>query len=324
MSSQASRRRFTVAALAVALGFPLASHAQQPTDKPLRMVVIVAPGGSADFFARMLAEKLQASLKRTVIVENRPGAGGNLATSLVARSEADGTTLLFTSNNHNINPHIYKQPGYSHDRDFTPVAQVSRGPAVLVVHPSVPVTNLKEYVEHSRKTPMFYATYGGGSAAHLAGELLKSAANMNIEHVPYKGAGPALNEVLGGQVPSAILSLFATSPHIKAGKLRPIAVFSKERSPAFPDVPTVAESGYPDVVYDIWLGIMAPKGTPASVVAALNREIRSVLTDAGNSSKVRDQAMLPVDEAPEAFGAFLKTEAELVERIITKSKIEVQ
>jgi tripartite-type tricarboxylate transporter receptor subunit TctC len=205
MSSTASRRNFAAAALTLALGIPFASHAQQPVDKPLRMVVIVAPGGSADFFARMLAEKLQASLKRTVIVENKPGAGGNLATSLVAASDADGTTLLFTSNNHTINPHIYKQPGYSPERDFMPVAQVSRGPAVLVVHPSLPVTNLKEYIEYSRKTQMFYATYGGGSAAHLAGELLKTTANLTIQHVPYKGAGPALNEVLSGQVPSAIL-----------------------------------------------------------------------------------------------------------------------
>ncbi|VTU16817.1 Argininosuccinate lyase [Variovorax sp. SRS16] len=319
-------RRCLVAG-AVLLGLCAGLHAQElPAGKTIRIEVITSPGGSADFAARLIAEKLQTRLKRSVIVENRVGAGGNLATEFVAKAEPDGSTLLLTSNNHNINPYLYKDTGYVAQRDFAAVAQVSRGPSVLVVNPKLPVRTLAEFVAYGKAHPktLFYATYGRGSAAQLAGEMLKAASGVDMDHVAYKGAAPAMTDVMGGQVPAGILSLFSVSAHIKSGALRPIAVFSRERSAAFPDVPTAVESGYPSVSYDIWLGILAPKATPAATVQMLNREIRSILTQKDASEKLQGLAMTPVDEPPAAFESFLKSETATIQDIVTRARIEAE
>lgn len=320
-------RRKCLIAGAVLLGLSASLHAEgPPAGKTIRIQVITSPGGSADFAARLIAEKLQTRLKRSVIVENRVGAGGNLATEFVARSEPDGSTLLLTSNNHNINPYLYKDTGYVAQRDFAAVAQVSRGPSVLVVNPKVPVKTIGEFVAYGKSHPktLFYATYGRGSAAQLAGEMLKAASGLDMEHVAYKGAAPAMTDVMGGQVPSGILSLFSVSGHIRSGALRPIAVFSRERSAAFPDVPTVAESGYPTVNYDIWLGILAPKATPAATVQMFNREIRAILTEKDAAEKLQGLSMAPIDEAPTAFEAFLKTEMTTIQEIVATARIEAE
>lgn len=296
-----------------------------PEGKAIKIIVITAPGGSADATARLLADKLQERLKRNVIVENKPGAGGNLASSFVAKSAADGATLLLTSNNHNVNPYLFREAGYS-AKDFVPVAQIVRGPCVLVVNPKVPVRTVKEYVELAKAKPrsMFYATYGTGSAAHLAGEMLKNATGADLEHVPYKGAAPALTEVIGGSVPSGIMSLYSASGHIKSGRLRALAVFSDHRWPGAPEIPTVAESGYPAAVYDIWLGLFAPRGTPADLVKRLNREVRVIVSEAETAERIKQQGMAPTGETAEQFDAFLRAEAVGVAKLVTAAGIVPQ
>jgi tripartite-type tricarboxylate transporter receptor subunit TctC len=325
MHSSTMTRRGAVGALFAAAAVPALAQLP-PSTKPIRIVVIVAPGGSADFTARLLAEKLQDRLKRTVIVENKPGAGGNLATAYVARAEADGNTLLLTSNNHNVNPLLFREPGYDPRKDFAAVSQIVRGPSVLVVNPSLPVHNMREFVEYAKSRPkgVFYGTYGAGSAAHIAGELLKTAAGINMEHVPYKGAGPALNEVLGGSVPAAILSLFSVHSHIVAGKLRPIAVFSQQRWAGAPDIPTVVEGGYKDASYDIWLGLFAPRATPPELVSFLNHEVRAIVSDPATAERLKKQGMAPTGETAEDFEKFLKVEAATVGRLITAAGISPQ
>lgn len=293
-----------------------------PEGKPVRIVVITAPGGSADATARLLAERLRPRLKRTVIVENRPGAGGNLATAEVARSAADGTSILLTSNNHNVNPLIFKQAGYE-TKDLVPLALLARGPCVLVVHPSLAARSLAQYIEISKKEHVFYGTYGTGGAAHLAGELLKTATGAGLEHVPYKGAGPALTDTVAGQVPSAVLSLFSAYPQIKAGKLRAIAVFSSSRSPSAPDIPTAIESGAPGVTYDIYLGLFLPKGTPQDLVRMLNRQVRAVLAEPDVAERLKQQGMTPADATPEDFAAYLKQDDAIVSRLVKASGIHV-
>jgi tripartite-type tricarboxylate transporter receptor subunit TctC len=325
MQSGLINRRQAIAPILLVAATPAFSQLL-PSAKPIRIVVIVAPGGSADFTARLIAEKLQDRLKRTVIVENKPGAGGNLASALVARSAADGATLLLTSNNHNVNPLLFREPGYDPKTDFSPVSQIVRGPSVLVVNPEVPVKTLREYVEYSKAKPrsMFYATYGTGSAAHIAGELLKTASQADIEHVPYKGAGPALNEVLGGSVPSAILSLFSAANHIKAGKLRAIAIFSEHRWPGAPEIPTATESGYKDASYDIWLGLMAPKRTAPELVALLNREVRVVVSEPEVAERLKKQGMAPTGETAKQFESFLRNESATVAKLIAAAGITPQ
>ena len=325
MLSHPITRRRAIAPLLLATAGPALAQLL-PDSKPIKIVVIVAPGGSADFTARLLAEKLQDRLNRTVIVENKPGAGGNLATAFVAKAPADGTTLLLTSNNHNVNSVLFRDPGYDPRRNFAAISQIVRGPSVLVVNPKVPVTTLREYIELSKAKPksMFYATYGLGSAAHIAGELLKSSTHADIEHVPYKGAGPALTEVIGGSVPSGILSLFAASNHIKAGKLRAIAVFSEQRWPGAPEIPTVSESGCDDACYDIWLGLFAPAGTPSQLVTRLNREVRVVLSDPETAERLKKQGMAPTGETAEQFDAFLQKESVMVAKLIAEAGITPQ
>jgi tripartite-type tricarboxylate transporter receptor subunit TctC len=293
--------------------------------KPIKIIVITAPGGSADATARLLAEKLQTRLNRTVIVENKTGAGGNLASSFVAKAPPDGTTLLLTSNNHNVNPYLFREAGYT-AKDFVAVSQIVRGPCVLVVNPKMPITTVKEYVEYAKAKPrsMFYATYGTGGAAHLAGEMFKHATGADIEHVPYKGAGPALTEVIGGSVPSGILSLYSASGHIKSGRLRALAVFSEHRWPGAPEIPTVAESGYKEAVYDIWLGLFAPRGTSADWVKRMNREVRVIVSEPETAEKIKQQGMAPTGETAEQFEAFLRTEAVGVAKIVTAAGIVPQ
>jgi tripartite-type tricarboxylate transporter receptor subunit TctC len=318
-------RRQAAASILFAAAAPAFAQAL-PEGKPIRIVVIVAPGGSADYTARLLAEKLQQRLNRTVLVENKPGAGGNLATAYVSRAAPDGTTLLLTSNNHNVNPLLFREPGYDPKKDFAAVSQIVRGPCVLVVNPALPVKTLREYVELSKAKPhsMFFATYGTGSAAHIAGEMLKATAHADIEHVPYKGAGPAMNEVLAGNVPSAILSLFSVYKHIQAGKLRAIAVFSEHRSPGAPEIPTVSESGYTDANYDIWLGLFAPARTPPEIVKMLNREVRTIVSVPETAERLKMQGMAPTGETAEQFQAFLDKESVTVAKLIAAAGIAPQ
>src|SRR5262245_4297594 len=250
--------------------------AQQYPSKPIRLVVPFPPGGSTDIVARIVAQKLGTQLGQQLVIENRDGAGGTVGTAVAARASADGYTLVVgTTSTHVVAPSVYQKLEYDPVKDFAPVSLMAVTPYLLVVNPSVPAKSLKELVELMKSKPgkMNYASAGVGSTTHLAMEMLKGASNTNAVHVPYKGNGPAGTAVIAGQVEILFGSLPAVLPHAKAGKVRALAVGTPKRSPSLPDVPTVAESGYPGFDASLWLAIMAPAGTPAPVLERLQKEI---------------------------------------------------
>ena len=289
----------------------------------MKIVVITAPGGAGDFMARYVAERLGTRTGKTVLVENRPGAGGNIASALVARSPNDGMTLLLTSNSHTINPQIFSKAGYDAFKDFTPVVQLTRGPVVLAVGPGSQASTLREFVEASKLNAAngSYATYGIGGAAHLVGEMLSTASGAKLQHVAYRGAAPALNDAVAGQVPAVLVSLAAASAFIKSGQLRPLAVSSATRWPGAASIPTIAESGWKDVVYDIWIGLVAPAGTPAEVVSQLNRDIAEIVKTPEARESFARQGMEPVGGSPAEFDAYLRSESATVGQVIKANRI---
>jgi len=245
----------------------------------IHILIPVTAGSSLDARARVIAEAIGQRLKQRVIVENRPGAGGIIAALAVARSKPDGSTLLFTNNSHVISPHIYPNPGYDPIRDFAPVAQAYVSGMVLVAHPSLQVASLKELVALARgeaKAPS-YASSGTGGLPHLATELFKQVASIELLHVPYRGDGQALTDVLAGRVPVMMSGYVVALPHIRAGKLRALAVTSRSRAGILPEVPIIVESGYPAYELDTWTGFFAPAGTSPALIDNLNREIAAAL-----------------------------------------------
>lgn len=278
------RRLLQVLALSSSLfGFSV-SYAESPA---VRLVVIVAPGGSADALARMVADKVGQRLKTTFVVENKPGAGGNIASQTVARSAPDGNTLLVTANNHTINPSLFRNAGYEL-ADFVPVAQLMQGPSVIVVPNDSKYLTLKSLIDDAKQRPsaVSYGSAGIGTPSHIAGEMLATASNVKLIHVPYRGSGLSLNDVAGGQIPVVIASLVAAMPLVKAGKVRALAVTSKERWPVTPDIPAASESGLPGYEHITWLGLFAPKGTPEQRVTQLNSATRQALSEADMQERV--------------------------------------
>lgn len=281
-----NRRR---ALLALAFGGTLltsfTSLAQNATG---RIIVIVAPGGSADALARMVADKAGELLKTTFIVENKPGAGGNIASQTVARSVPDGTTFLVTANNHTVNPSLFKDAGYGID-DLVPVAQLMQGPSVIVVPNNSKYVTLKSLLDDAKANPgsVAYGSAGIGTPSHIAGEMLATAAGVKLSHVPYRGSGLSLNDVAGGQIPAVISSLVAAMPLVKAGKVRTLAVTSKDRWPVTPDIPAASESGLPGYEHITWLGLFAPKGTTAERVAEVNKATRQALSEPEMKERVK-------------------------------------
>ncbi|GAA4328295.1 tripartite tricarboxylate transporter substrate binding protein [Pigmentiphaga soli] len=309
-------------ALAAAAMFLCASlaAAQPAAEGPIKFVIITAAGGASDQIARLIGERLTTLTGRTVLVENRPGAGGNIATQFVARAHPDGATFLVTSNNHTINPFIYKEAGYDPERDLMPVIQLGAGPSVLAVHPSVPARTLKEFVALSKRKPgsLSYASTGLGSASSLAGELLKVSSGLDMEHIPYKGGAEAITAVLGGQVPAIVTSLTSAGPHIKSGKLRPLAVATPQRWPGDPDIPTMAESGWPDCKYEVWQGLLAPRGTPAAVIEKMNADVGRVLAMPDVKERFMTLGYRPVGGTTEAFRKMLAEDRTQVAQIVKR------
>jgi tripartite-type tricarboxylate transporter receptor subunit TctC len=254
-----------------------AASTQSPYPiKPIRLIVAFPPGGSTDIIARIVGQKLSERLGQQVIIDNRGGAGGTIGTELAARANPDGYTLTMgTTSTHVIAPAAYTNIKYDPIKDFAPITLVASTPYLLVLHPSVKATSLKEFVAAVKSTPgkWNYASAGTGSTTHLAMEMLKTAAGIDLTHVPYNGNGPAGTAVMGGQVQALFGSMPAVLPHAKSGKVRPIAVGTGKRSPALPDVPSVAESGYPGFEVSLWLGFFAPKGTPVEIVNRLHSEL---------------------------------------------------
>lgn len=299
------------------------AHAQDANypNKPIRLIVGYAPGGATDIVARSIAIKLQETLGQTVIVENRAGAGSNIASEFVARSAPDGYTLLLGTIANATNMTAYKNLGYDTMRDFIHITQTMTAPSVLALHPSVPAKNLREFVALAKQHPgkMAFSSSGSGGSPHLAGELLKLRGNIDLIHVPYKGAAPAMSDLLGGQVQMSFQTALSAIPHLKSGKLNVIAVASKKRMLTLPNVPTMAEAGIADFEVSSWNGLFAPAKTPAHIVNALyNATIKAINTQ-DIKDKMEAQGAEPVGSTSEDFKAFVKAEIEKWEQVIVKS-----
>ena len=284
--------------------------AQDYPAKPIRLVVPFPPGGGTDFMARVIMQKVGEGMNGTVVVENRGGAGSSIGTDIVAKSPADGYTLLVVSGAHAINPSIYSKLPYDSVRDFAPVTMFVSGPQLLVVHPSVPVKTVKEFIALAKSRPgqINYASAGTGTPPHLAGELFKSMAHVNIVHVPYKGHGTAYVDLIGGHVSVMFPNVSTATAHVRAGRLRALAVTTKTRTPAAPELPTISESGVPGYEVSSWYGLLAPAGTPAAIVTRLQREVAKVMHAPDVAEKLTSQGLDIVGSTPEEFAALIKTE----------------
>ena len=288
-----------------------AAHAQTYPTKPLSLVVGFAPGGSADSLARLLAQKLGASLGQPVIVDNKPGAGATIGTAAVAASKPDGYTLLMVTSGHAGSAALYPKLGYDTLKSFEPVAKVGASAVVIVAPASAPYKNLKDVIEAARKSPgkLNYAAGGGGATTtSLAAEFLKNETKIDMVMVPNKGSGPALTALLSGEVDLGFDIPSSALPHIRSGKLRALAVTTKTRSSVLPDVPTVAEQGMPGFEVTGWFGILAPAGTPTAVVARLNKEINAVLGDPQTRDKLQSLGVEAASGSPADFGSLIASE----------------
>ncbi|MBL8382707.1 MAG: tripartite tricarboxylate transporter substrate binding protein [Burkholderiales bacterium] len=276
-------RRAALAPLAAALlvlAAPAAdAQAQRFPDKPVRLIVPFPPGGGNDILARALAPKLAEFLGQPVVIDNRAGAGGNIGTEAAAKAPPDGSTIVIASNQVTINPWLIPKLPFDIEKDFAPVALVASVPMLLAVHPSVPAQNVREFIALAKTSPgkLNHSTPGNGTPQHIAFEVFNHAAGVKITHVPYKGTGPAIADLLGAQVQAAIGTMASLEPHVKAGKLRPLGVTTPKRSAAMPEVPTIAEAALPEFEVPLWYSILAPAGTPREAVARLSADIARVL-----------------------------------------------
>ena len=289
-------------------------------DRAVRLVATAAAGGGVDAIGRLIGEQLSHRLKQPVVVDNKGGAGGNIASQHVANSPADGYTLLLTSNSHTLNPLIYKNAGYHAIKDFMPLIKLSDGPEVLVTAADSLFKTLKDVVDASKAKPrsLSYGSSGIGGPVHMAMELLMSSANIDVVHAPYKGTGPSLQDALGGQIPLVMASATAAMPLIQSGKLRPLVLTGAVRIPSLPQVPTVVELGYPAAVHTAWVGIFAPTGTPPAIVTLLNREIAAVLAMPEIAQRFKDLATLPVGGTEAEFRTMVNADQALHEKLVAR------
>jgi tripartite-type tricarboxylate transporter receptor subunit TctC len=290
----------------------LQGFAQGWPSRPVHMVIPLSPGGFADVPGRILAARLSSLLGYNVFVENRPGAGGTLGADFVAKSAPDGYTLLFTGTPHVISAWIYKKLPYDPLKDFEPVALVASGPYVLVVNPALPVHSVRELIAVAKAQPgkIDYASSGNGSAQHLVSALFASMAGIELNHVPYKGSGPAMQDLLGGQVKVSFAGIPNVLPHVKAGRLRALAVSTPQRSLDLPEVPTAAEAGVPGYQATLWLNLAAPAGTPADIVQRLYAETAKALQDAELQQSFRAAGVEASPMSPQELAGFMRAEYE--------------
>lgn len=300
------RRRLALAALPL-LARPALAQGDAWPSRPIRLIVPFAPGGTTDVVGRLVAERLGARLGQPVVVENRAGAGATIGAQAVARAEPDGHALLVSSStSHGVSPALYPNIPYDAMRDFTHIAMIARSPSMLVVNPAHPARTIVDFAAAARAAgEIRFAVAGIGTSSHLAGVRLAMALGVRNESVPYRGAGPALTDVMGGVVPAMLDSLPSSGPHVRSGALRALAVSGSERAAAFADVPTLKESGI-DVVSYAWFGISGPAGLPPPVVARLSREIRAVLTDPAMHQRLEDLGGAPPETTPESYTAFVR------------------
>ena len=299
--------------------------AQQYPTKPVRIVVPFAPGGGSDFIGRFIAQKLSERLGQQFIVDNRPGAGGNLGAELALKSPPDGYTLLLIAGSYTVNPSLYKL-AFDSANDISPIIQLSQGPFVVAVHPSVPAKTLKEFMDLAKKQPdkFSYASAGQGSITHLASELFLDMSGLKIVHVPYKGTGPALNDSIAGNVQLIFGSVATSLQHIKSGRLRGLAVTTSKRISAMPDLPTVAEAGVPGYDVILWHGLVGPKGMPKAIVERLNSEAAQILKSKAMEDLLAADGVSPAGGTPEQFQALIKSDIERWRKVVERAGIKLE
>jgi len=306
--------------------FGLCAHAQDYPTRPVRIVVPFAPGGPNDIIVRLVAQKLTETWGQPFVVENRPGAGGNIGTDFVAKAAPDGYTLLSVGpGSLIINPLIGKVP-YDTARDFAPVTLMARAPNALVAHPSLPAGSVKELIELARSQPgrVNYGSGVNGSTPHLAGAMFAAMAGVALTHVPYKGTAPATADLIGGQVQIAFLGIPTVLPHVKSGKLRVLAVTGKRRSPELPGVPTVDEAGVPGYELSPWYGLLAPAGTPREVVVRLGEEVSRVVRAREMKEKLAVQGAEVAGGSPEEFAALIRADTSTWSRVVKDAGIRIE
>jgi tripartite-type tricarboxylate transporter receptor subunit TctC len=306
------RQTLTALFLGAILITPLTAAAQQYPTKAIRFVVPFAPGGGTDIIGRVVAQALNDALGQPVVVDNRGGAGSTLGTEIVAKSPADGYTILFGNISLAFNATLYTKLRYDTIRDLAPISLSAVQPNILVIHPGLPAKNLKEFIELARAHPgkYNYASAGTGSGTHLAAELLKLQTKIDIVHVPYKGTGPALTDLLGGQINMMVSTFASALPHVKSGRMRALGVTTVKRSPAAPDVPTLIEGGVAGYDYSTWYGLLAPAGTPKPIIDMLNASNRKVLARDDIKQKLESQGVDPIVNTPAEFSTYMKSETE--------------
>ena len=327
------RRRFVAASLLAASGFARAAAqltavpgAEPYPSRPIRLVVPLPPGGGADIVGRLVAERLTRNLGQKVLVENRAGGGTVIGAEIVAHADADGYTLLLgTATTHAINQSLVKNLPYDPIRDFSPISLVAVLPLILVMHPSVPASNLAELLAYARANPgkVNFASTGNGSSIQLAGEMLKIVGHVDMVHVPYKGASPALTDLLAGRVQFMFTTIPPALPYVKLGKLKALCVASDKRSVLLPDLPTTAEAGAPGVVASSWNGILAPAKTPPQIIRRLNTELVAIMHESDVVARLLASGVEPESDSPEEFAHFIAEETARYARVVEISHAHV-
>lgn len=318
--------KHVAAALAFATALAVTpANAQEYPAKPVTLVVPFAPGGSSDVISRFVGQKLSEMWKQSVIVDNKAGGAGQIAMSSVARAAPDGYTLILGHiGTLAVNPAMFEKLSYDYKKEFKPVAMLAIVPSAIGVNPALPITNIKELIAYSKANPgkLNYGSAGNGSAGHLAMEYFKDTVKMEAQHVPYKGTGPMLTDLLSGQTQITYNGILPLVPHAKSGKLRVIAVGSPKRLPLMPDVATVAEQGYPGFETSQWYGILAPAGTPEAILKKLNADINKVLADPEIVKRLNDDGAVPGSGSPEDFSAYIDAEAKRWGPVVKKAGIK--
>jgi tripartite-type tricarboxylate transporter receptor subunit TctC len=311
--------RFLVAAAGVLAA--AGAQAQTYPDKPIRFVVPWAAGGVADAMARVVAKPLSETWRQPVIVENRPGAGGNIGSEIVAKAAPDGYTLVIAAASHATTPALYRNMRFDAVADFAPVTQIVAVPWLVVVPSSLKVSNIKELVVLGKKQRITFGSGGNGSSNHLAGELFRSMADIQMEHIAYKGSAPALNDLLGGQINMMFDSINTAMPHVRTGTLKALGVTGIRRTALAPDLPTVAESGIGAFDAGTWIAMMAPAKTPREIVNKLHAEVRKILFDPAMREYLAKQGVDPVASTPEEFGAYLRSEVDKWSKVVKLANV---
>ncbi len=310
-------RRVAVSIALALIGAPFAAAQSYPA-KPIRMIIPAAPGGGVDTIGRAVGQKMSEALGQTVVPDNRAGAGTMIGSELTAKAPPDGYTFLMLTNSHAINAAVQKNLKYDPINDFAEISLLAISPYLLVVHPSVPAKNVRELVELARKRPgeLLFASAGTASATHLAGELFKVVAKINIVHVPYKGGTPAVTDLVGGHVQLMFNNLISVLALSKSGRLRPLAVTSAKRLPLLPELPTVAESGYPGYEAASWYGAAAPAGTPPQIIGALNRELVKAIKAPDVRERLASEGAEIVGSTPEEFTRYMRRDIERWRKLV--------